>query len=291
MFDLMPYENSLVVLSMNGPQIKTVLERAYRNYYNYLYVPNYGGYSHYTTCMLDTDSGNQIAYRDMYPEPPDGDNVASFLLNGRAVDFDDPDTYYLISTVNYLAAGSCNFNDEGETIWPLDQIAYDTQYYVRDTVIHYVDAQDGPIAPMIEGRLEFIRAGACPTTMPYGIGYWKNHAGMKGKQADCVSDTLPLRLGYVGGPMSQVVDTSAEAVQILSNNGDASNGINKLRGQLLAAKLNIASGVDNYDIVATIYAADQFLGQHSWGDWSGLDRDQRWMVRHWTEMLEEFNNG
>lgn len=33
MFTLMPYENSLVVLNMNGPQLKAVLERAYRNYY------------------------------------------------------------------------------------------------------------------------------------------------------------------------------------------------------------------------------------------------------------------
>ncbi len=51
----MPYENSLVVLEMNGPQLKAVLERAYRNYYYYKYVPGYGGYSYYTTCMLDTN--------------------------------------------------------------------------------------------------------------------------------------------------------------------------------------------------------------------------------------------
>jgi 2',3'-cyclic-nucleotide 2'-phosphodiesterase (5'-nucleotidase family) len=54
MFAGMPYENSLVVLSMNGPQLKAVLERAYRNYYYYKYVPGQGGYSYYTTCMLDT---------------------------------------------------------------------------------------------------------------------------------------------------------------------------------------------------------------------------------------------
>ncbi len=53
MFTLMPYENSLVVMNMNGPQLKTVLERAYRNFYYYKYVPGYGGYSYYTTCMLD----------------------------------------------------------------------------------------------------------------------------------------------------------------------------------------------------------------------------------------------
>ena len=53
----MPYENSLVVLSMNGPQLKAVLERGYRNYYYYKYVPGYGGYSYYTTCMLDINAG------------------------------------------------------------------------------------------------------------------------------------------------------------------------------------------------------------------------------------------
>ncbi|MCJ7557692.1 MAG: 5'-nucleotidase C-terminal domain-containing protein, partial [Gammaproteobacteria bacterium] len=33
MYDLMPYENSLLVMSMNGPQIKEELERGYRNYW------------------------------------------------------------------------------------------------------------------------------------------------------------------------------------------------------------------------------------------------------------------
>ena len=86
---------------------------------------------------------------------PDGDNVASLTIDGVAVDFTDDVTTYLVSSVNYIAAGSCNFNNDGETIWPLDQIAYDTQLYVRDSVINYVDAQPGPIAPAIEGRLVF----------------------------------------------------------------------------------------------------------------------------------------
>ena len=33
MFTLMPYENSLVVFSLNGPEIKRVLERGYRNWW------------------------------------------------------------------------------------------------------------------------------------------------------------------------------------------------------------------------------------------------------------------
>ena len=81
--------------------------------------------------------------------------MVSLTLGGVPVDFGDATTTYLVSTVNYIAAGSCNFNDAGETIWPLDQIVYDSQLYVRDSVINYVDAQVGPISPAIEGRLVF----------------------------------------------------------------------------------------------------------------------------------------
>jgi 5'-nucleotidase len=155
MFSLMPYENSLVVFEMTGPQIKIVLERGFRNYYWFNQGYPWGGYSHYTTCMLTTDSGNVITYDEKSGAEPDGDNVFSFVLEGTPVDFTDDVTTHLISTVNYIAAGSCNFNNDGETIWPLDQIAYDTQLYVRDSVINYVEAQPGAISPAVEGRLVF----------------------------------------------------------------------------------------------------------------------------------------
>jgi 2',3'-cyclic-nucleotide 2'-phosphodiesterase (5'-nucleotidase family) len=155
MFTAMPYENSLVVLSMNGPQLKAVLERAYRNYYYYQYVSGYGGYSYYTTCMLVTDFGNQITYNDLYPALPNGNNVVSLNIGGSLIDFTDASTYYSVSTVNYLAAGSCNFNDSGVSLWPLDQIEADTQYYVRDAVIDYVTHMS-TVSPAIEGRLSFI---------------------------------------------------------------------------------------------------------------------------------------
>jgi hypothetical protein len=111
--------------------------------------------------MLTTDSGNVITYDEKSVSVsgdtlPDGNNVVSFFLEGTPVDFADATTMYNISTVNYIAAGSCNFNNDGETIWPLDQIVYDSQLYVRDSVINYVDAQVGAIHPAIEGRLVFI---------------------------------------------------------------------------------------------------------------------------------------
>ena len=155
MYTLMPYENSLLVLSMNGPKLKEVLERGYRNYWYYNYdVANAG--SHYTTCILTTDAGNVITYNDPGSgTPPDGNNVISLTIDGAPVDFTNEATYYNVSTVNYLAAGSCNFNNAGETIWPLDQIVADTQFYVRNSVIDYIKAM-GTVSPAIEGRLVFI---------------------------------------------------------------------------------------------------------------------------------------
>lgn len=154
MFTVMPYENSLLVLELNGPQLKQILERAYRNYFYYKYIPGYGGYSYYTTCMIDTNAGNVITYKDTYPALPDGNNVMSLEVGGEAIDFEDAETFYNVSTVNYLAAGSCNFNNNGQTLWPLDQIVADTQYYVRDAVINYI-VEEGTVSPAIEGRLQF----------------------------------------------------------------------------------------------------------------------------------------
>jgi 2',3'-cyclic-nucleotide 2'-phosphodiesterase (5'-nucleotidase family) len=157
MFTLMPYENSLVVMEMNGPQLKAVLERAYRNYFYYKYVPGYGGYSYYTTCMIDINKGGQITYLDLYDGPydPSKEYVVSLVYDGHEVDFKDAKTYYRVSTVNYLAAGSCNFNNNGVSLWPLNQIVNDTQYYVRDSVIYYIDEM-GIVSPAIEGRLQFV---------------------------------------------------------------------------------------------------------------------------------------
>ncbi len=157
LFSAMPYENSLVTMSLNGPQLKRILERAYRNYFFYKYVPGWGGYSHYTTCMLDINSGGNIKYSETTPAYPDGNNVISLTFDdgAKSVDFGDADTYYLVSTVNYLAAGSCNFNDGGVSLWPVDQIVNDTQYYVRDAVIDYMQDQ-GTVSPAIEGRLTFV---------------------------------------------------------------------------------------------------------------------------------------
>jgi len=164
LFTLMPYENSLVVFDLNGEQLKTILERGYRNYWFYKYRADRGGYSYYTTCMLDISAGGIITYTDPGPNiPPTGNNVVGLSYNGTPVVF-TADYTYTVSTVNYIAAGSCNFNNDGETIWPLDQITEDTQYYVRDSVADYVKAQTAPIAPAVEGRLQFLPSSDLSTS-------------------------------------------------------------------------------------------------------------------------------
>ncbi len=215
MFTLMPYENSLVTMRINGPQLKAILERAYRNYYYYKYVPGQGGYSYYTTCMLDINAGGKITYHDTYPALPNGDNVMSLTFGDKAVDFLDATTYYTVSTVNYLAAGSCNFNNGGVSLWPLDQIVNDTQYYVRDAVINYITAHK-VITPEIEGRLTFLSSDLSTSTktvvdsdgdgvasageiLTYTITLV--NTGIDGA-AVWLTDTLPSSVTYIPGSLS-----------------------------------------------------------------------------------------
>ena len=106
--------------------------------------------------MIDINSGGRITYDDRYPALPDGNNVVSLMFDGQKVDFTDATTMYKVSTVNYLAAGSCNFNDAGVSLWPLNQITNDTQFYVRDAVINYITDM-GIVSPAIDGRLFFER--------------------------------------------------------------------------------------------------------------------------------------
>jgi 2',3'-cyclic-nucleotide 2'-phosphodiesterase (5'-nucleotidase family) len=155
MFTLMPYENALVVFELNGAQLKDILERGYRNYWYYKYTPNAGGYSKYTTCMLDVSAGGVITYTDdpiTYTTAIS--HVVGMAVGGVPIDFTDATTY-TVSTVNYIAAGSCNFNNSSVTMWPPSQLEASTQYYVRDVVIEYVPTLAQPINPQIEGRLIF----------------------------------------------------------------------------------------------------------------------------------------
>lgn len=122
------------------------------------------------------------------------------------------------------------------------------------------------------------------------IGYWKNHAGF-GPQADKLSEHLPVWLGRPDGVKSILVDNAAEAVFLLAMSGEASNGINKLYAQLLAAKLNIANGASGSAVAGTIAAADNFLSTSGSLDWAALTKTKKSQVNSWMSALDKFNNG
>lgn len=128
---------------------------------------------------------------------------------------------------------------------------------------------------------------------PLTIGYWKNHAGGSGKNADVVSPLLPLWLGTPNGAKSLHVTSAAQAVQVLEMKtyGSASNGITKLYAQLLAAKLNQANGADTTSIAKTISQADAFLASNNWQDWNSLNAQTKTTVLGWMTTLDNFNNG
>ena len=124
------------------------------------------------------------------------------------------------------------------------------------------------------------------------IGYWKNHAGF-GPQEDVVSQFLPIWLGNEDGDKSLAVTSARIAVNVLKMRtyGHPRNGITKLYAQLLAAKLNIANGASDDDIAEVIEAADNFLADHDYTDWRGLNRRVKMKVLRAKNMLDAYNNG
>lgn len=126
----------------------------------------------------------------------------------------------------------------------------------------------------------------------YTIGFWKNHAGFR-RQADLVSQYLPIWLGTPDGEKSRFVDTARKAVDYLGQQtyGSPYNGITKLYAQLLGAKLNIANGADGSEIMSAIAEADAFLASHDWRDWYDLTWGERSRILELKDTFDDYNNG
>jgi hypothetical protein len=138
-------------------------------------------------------------------------------------------------------------------------------------------------------------------------GYWKNHAGPAGlnpANADVVSQWLPITLGI--GPKSITVTTVQQAVKMLDFDqkgwylGKGDNGINKLLGQMLAAKLNIAAGANPAAISSALTAADTWIGTNAahmptaadgWGGWKQINGPNKNLVLGWKDSFDKFNMG
>jgi hypothetical protein len=124
----------------------------------------------------------------------------------------------------------------------------------------------------------------------YTINYWKTHAG-SGTQPDKVTSRLPIWIGLPDMPRSTKVTTASQALKILNFDDKEGNGIARLRAQLLAAKLNIASGASHLSVDTTIKAADTVLSDYGVDSWIDLLECQKITVLGWVTILENYNKG
>jgi hypothetical protein len=154
------------------------------------------------------------------------------------------------------------------------------------TITYNDDSMTGPSAQ----ATVTVNCPSCGGDCSLSIGYWMNHAGL-GPQPDEVTQYLPIWLGTPNGAKSVQVTTAVQAVNLLNYNDDASNGINRLYGQLLAAKLNIKNGVSSSTIDTVISDADAFLATNNAGDWSSLSSALKDQVNAWKNTLDQYNNG
>ena len=293
MFTLMPYENSLVVISMNGPQLKAVLERAYRNYYYYKYVPGYGGYSYYTTCMLDTNFGNQIKYNDLYPSLPNGNNVVSLNIGGVRCGLYG--CRKILQRVDCQLSGGRFLQLQQRRRHPLSagQIVADTQHYVRDAVIDYVKF-NSTVSPAIEGRLNFITdttgpviAIAAPTATTYlhpelltlDFSATDDPAGVKTVEA--ALDGTAVTNGQVIDLYTLALGNHTLTVNAVDNAGNAST---------LSVEFSITATVDSLKTAVDRFYKDGSIKNkgvykqlmHELTDASGTDPE------HTSEALKDF---
>lgn len=115
------------------------------------------------------------------------------------------------------------------------------------------------------------------------IGYWKTRP----HEAHLAAN-LPQTLGDAGP--GQVVVTTVSQAQTILKIPVASNGIDKLKAQLLAAKLNGATSADPV-IGSTVAAADAFLATHPSSSWSSLSGSEKSAVNALKDALDAWNNG
>jgi hypothetical protein len=129
----------------------------------------------------------------------------------------------------------------------------------------------------------------------HSVSYWRNQIHWGGQQLgeDGVSQYLPIWLGTADGDNSVMVEDPETAAKILwmKRLGLWFNSFSGIYAELLAAKLNIASGADDADIIVVINAVDIFLASHDPGNSKRLSWMERRNFELWKKKLKEYNMG
>ena len=103
-----------------------------------------------------------------------------------------------------------------------------------------------------------------------------------------VKALLPVTLGTPGGSKSVVVTSTLQTMTILGAEWYSSNVVSHLATELVAAKLNAASGRDVSSIAGAMALADAFLATHNAYSW--LSTAEKAHAKALTVALEAYNN-
>jgi len=123
------------------------------------------------------------------------------------------------------------------------------------------------------GKTTYVTFHYCCDAEPRTIGYWKNHP-----------EEWPVDSLEIGG----ITYTQEELLNIMWH-ARAKDATSMLASQLIAAKLNVLSGVYSASISDTIDEADDFLIEHPLGsNPRGKDRSYALEIK---DLLDCFNNG
>ena len=101
---------------------------------------------------------------------------------------------------------------------------------------------------------------------------------------------LPVSLGTAGGAKSVNVTSVNQALMVFAQELLTTNGVSLLQTELLAAKLNAATGRDVSAIAATMAAAEAFLATNASSSWYSLSSSTKNQVNGWMNALETYNN-
>jgi 5'-nucleotidase/UDP-sugar diphosphatase len=126
-FQVVPFENKLVVYEMTGSFLKHVLEWRIKGMRQGLYL-----------------SGAKVVYSRARP---DLDRIVELTVGGKPW---DPDAIYRVTTTDFIAEGNIGL----QILTDIDpQYIEHTDITVKDAMIEYIK-QHSPLAPKIEGRFE-----------------------------------------------------------------------------------------------------------------------------------------
>ena len=133
----------------------------------------------------------------------------------------------------------------------MNQIANDTQYYVRDAVIDYVTAQ-GMISPAVEGRLNFINDTSGPV-ITINAPLAKAYGPLDTLTLDFSATDAPAGVASLSATLDGTAVTNGQSIVLTTlTNGDHTLTVNTVDKAGNTSSLSVTFKYDSVGPVITI---------------------------------------